>query len=132
MANFWRDMVEKLFLWRLNILRKLRFPIWGERRPFSWDDTRTNMVTLLCLVPQVIPGHAQKCKDSFQEFRIPRWSSVTWALKASNESLSVVLSPRTAENAATASRTACNQNTTQAMLPVLIFEQISNMREQDQ
>lgn len=51
------------------------------------------MVTRWCRWPHVMPGQLQKCRDSFQELRIPKGSLVILALKASKESLSVSLLP---------------------------------------
>lgn len=45
-------------------------------------------MTLWCLRPQKMPGHSHKCRDSFQELRMPMLSLVISALKASKDSLS--------------------------------------------
>jgi hypothetical protein len=56
--------------------------------PTNFRSFRSKPITLWCLWPQVTPTHWQKCKDSFQEARILRGSSM-WDLNSSNACLSV-------------------------------------------
>ena len=87
----------KLLFWRVRILKKLKFPTCGDTEPTSFEDCRSNMVTLWCRRPQVTPRHWQKWKLSFQELITWRGSLMILALNSSNANRSVSLFPPTTE-----------------------------------
>ena len=82
----WGISPLKLLFWSSTTLMKLRFPIWGDIKPTSCWECRSNTVTFWCWRPQVTPLHWQKWTDSFHDLMIPRGSSVILALKSSKAS----------------------------------------------
>ena len=64
-------------------LRKLRFPIWGDKVPPNRWLLESNSVILWCLRPQVIPCHWHKATELFHELVTPSGSWLIWDLIAS-------------------------------------------------
>ena len=77
-------LLWKLLFWRVRILKKLKFPTYGVTGPTSFEDCRSNTVTLWCRRPQVTPCHWQKWMLSFQVAITPEGSWVILDLKWSN------------------------------------------------
>ena len=86
-------LLWKLLFWRVRFLKKLKFPTCGDIEPASFEDCRSNTVTLWCRRPQVAPFYWQKWMLSFQVAITPKGSWVILALKWSNAKWSVWLFP---------------------------------------
>ena len=82
---------------RLRILKKLKFPTYGDIEPTSSRDRKFYTVTLWCWRPHVTPCHWQKWMLSFQELITLRGSWIILALNSSNAKRSVSLCPLTTE-----------------------------------
>ena len=74
----------KLLFWRVRFFKKLKFPTCGDIKPTSFEDCRSNTMTLWCRRPQVAPLHLQKWMLWFQELITPRGSWMILALNLSN------------------------------------------------
>lgn len=90
--NSWGIVLVKPLFSKLSRLRKLKFPMEGDRLPTSWLEWRSSSMTLRFCLPHVTPDHWQKCKDSFHELSFVGGCEI-WALKDSRESLSISLPP---------------------------------------
>ena len=97
-----RSISEGISLWKLlfesvRFFKKLKLPTCGDIEPTSFEDVRSNVMTLWCRRPQITPRHWQKWLLSFQELKTWRGSWVILALNSSNANRSVSLFPPTTE-----------------------------------
>lgn len=76
---------------RTSVLRKVRFPTWGDREPTSAVDDMFSSVTLWWRRPQVTPFQWQKRTELFHELKKSRGSPGIMSLIASRAWRSVSL-----------------------------------------